>query len=334
MTEKIAILGAGSWGLAIADLLHNNGHQVTIWEFDQTACMLLKQDRTLPDKLADFTLNRDIKVTCQINECLHGSTMLVLAIPAQFLRSTLKQIKLFDKSIGVINLAKGIETGTLQRMSEVIADELELGGNSIATLSGPSHAEEVIKGLPTAVVVGSKSNELGIRVQETFSNESFRVYISDDIIGVELGGSLKNIVAIAAGIIEGLNMGDNTIGALLTRGLAEIARLGAALGARPETFAGLSGIGDLITTCVSKHSRNRHVGEAIGRGETLEQILERMTMVAEGVQTTRSGRDLARRHAVEMPITEQVYQVLFGKKPAAEAVAELMGRTLKTEIWN
>ncbi|UCE25748.1 MAG: NAD(P)H-dependent glycerol-3-phosphate dehydrogenase, partial [Candidatus Zixiibacteriota bacterium] len=205
--------------------------------------------------------------------------------------------------------------------------------DQIATLSGPSHAEEVVSDLPTAVVAAGKSLELIGRIQNIFSNQSFRVYQTDDLCGVELGGSLKNIIAIAAGITAGLGMGDNTMGALITRGLAEITRLGVTMGARPETFAGLSGIGDLVTTCSSRHSRNRYVGEKIGQGMKLADVLAQMTMVAEGVETTRSGNSLAQKYDVEMPITREMYDVLFNDKPPAEAVDDLMGRKLKAEIW-
>ncbi|MCX6835952.1 MAG: NAD(P)H-dependent glycerol-3-phosphate dehydrogenase, partial [candidate division Zixibacteria bacterium] len=214
-----------------------------------------------------------------------------------------------------------------------ISEETCLPLESIATLSGPSHAEEVAIDMPTTVVVASPSNGLAVRVQELFSVGHFRVYACEDVVGVELGGSLKNIIAIAAGIADGLSLGDNTKGALLTRGLAEMTRLGVAMGAQAETFAGLSGFGDLVTTCFSRHSRNRHVGEKVGRGEKLEQVLAGMTMVAEGVETTRSGRDLARRHRVEMPITEEVYRVLFENKDAREALGDLMERRLRAEIW-
>jgi glycerol-3-phosphate dehydrogenase (NAD(P)+) len=221
----------------------------------------------------------------------------------------------------------------LKRMSQVILDEMSLAGDKIVALSGPSHAEEVIRDMPTTVVAAGSSEALVTEIQELFSDNYFRVYMCHDLVGVELGGSLKNIIAIAAGIADGLGMGDNTKGALMTRGLAEITRLGISMGADPETFAGLSGMGDLITTCISRHSRNRWVGERIGKGEKLDDVLKKMTMVAEGVETTRSGYQLARLHRVEMPITEAVYNVLFENVAPAEAVGNLMGRTLKPEIW-
>ncbi|MBU8933076.1 MAG: NAD(P)-dependent glycerol-3-phosphate dehydrogenase [candidate division Zixibacteria bacterium] len=334
MAEKVAILGAGSWGLAIAGLLHGNDHSVTLWEFNRTDYDLLLQHRTHPDKLPGCHLSDDIGITNDIDEAVKGCSLLVLAVPSQYLRSALERLGSPHPDImGVVNLAKGIETGSLKRMSQVVSDVLDFPADKIATISGPSHAEEVTLDLPTAVVAAGTGAELVRRLQSVFSNSSFRVYESSDLIGVELGGSLKNIIAIAVGIAAGLGMGDNTLGALITRGLAEIGRLGATMSAEPLTFSGLSGVGDLVTTCASKHSRNRYVGDQIGRGKTLDDILAGMSMVAEGVQTTRSGRELARLHQVEMPITEAVYQVLFENKPPSDAVGELMGRQLKSEIW-
>ncbi|MDH4156570.1 MAG: NAD(P)-dependent glycerol-3-phosphate dehydrogenase [candidate division Zixibacteria bacterium] len=333
MAERIAVLGAGSWGMAVADLLDRGGHAVTLWEFDESEFRKLVKHRGQPEKLSDFQLGPSIALTNDLQSAVSTASLLVLAIPSQSLRSALRGIRDVLPGTGVVNLAKGIEVRTLKRMSEVIAEELGVDPRLVATLSGPSHAEEVVRGMPTAVVAAGVSRDFTAKLQEIFSNASFRVYQSDDLVGVELGGSLKNIIAIGAGIAEGLGMGDNTLGAILTRGLAEITRLGVAMGAQPETFAGLSGIGDLITTCVSRHSRNRFVGDRIGRGERLENVLAGMTMVAEGVQTTRSGHELAGQHEVEMPITDQVYHVLFEGKAPAEAVEQLMERKLKPEIW-
>ena len=333
MAERIAVLGAGSWGMAVADLLDRGGHPVTLWEFDPGEFAKLVKHRGQPDKMSDFQLAPSIVLTNDLQSAVSEASLLVLAIPSQSLRSALRNVKGLPADVGVVNLAKGIEIRTLKRMSEVISEELGIEPRLVSTLSGPSHAEEVVRGMPTAVVAAGTSGEFTAKLQEIFSDASFRVYQSDDLIGVELGGSLKNIIAIGAGIAEGLGMGDNTLGAILTRGLAEITRLGVAMGALPETFAGLSGIGDLITTCVSRHSRNRFVGDRIGHGERLEDILAGMTMVAEGVQTTRSGYELAGLYDVEMPLTSQVYQVLFEGKAPAEAVGQLMERKLKPEIW-
>jgi len=334
MAETVAILGAGSWGLAIAGLLHGNGHNVSLWEFNRTDYDLLLRHRTHPDKLPKCFLSDDVRITNDINEVVEGCSLLVLAVPSQYLRSALEQLGSPHPDIlGVVNLAKGIETGSLNRMSQVMADALGIPSEKIAVISGPSHAEEVTLDLPTAVVAAGTGTELVRSLQSAFSNSSFRVYESSDMIGVELGGSLKNIIAIAVGIAAGLGMGDNTLGALITRGLAEISRLGVTMGADPLTFSGLSGVGDLVTTCASKHSRNRQVGERIGRGEKLKDILSSMAMIAEGVDTTRSGYRLAQLHKVEMPITSEVYQMLFKDKPPAQAVGELMGRSLKAEVW-
>jgi glycerol-3-phosphate dehydrogenase (NAD(P)+) len=334
MAEKVTILGAGSWGMAIARLLDLGGHAVTMWEFDATECQRLLDNRTIPDKLPGLKLADSVAITNDIGESLADATLVVSAVPAQFLQSALKSATgKLRPEVGLVNLAKGIEIESLRRMSEVISQETQPELQLIASLSGPSHAEEVIADMPTAVVAVGQSETFVRHVQEVFSHQSFRVYHSDDLIGVELGGSLKNIIAIAAGIAAGLGLGDNTLGALITRGLAEITRLGVTMGARPETFAGLSGIGDLVTTCASRHSRNRQVGERIGKGEKLNDILKSMSMIAEGVQTTRSGFQLAQLHQVEMPITGEVYKMLFEDKPPAQAVGELMGRSLKAEVW-
>ncbi len=334
MADRIGILGAGSWGMAIAALLEKNGCAVKLWEFNQSDYEKIRDMRYHPDKLKEVRLAASIDVTHDLEHAVSDVSWIVLAVPSQFLRSVLVKLKGRDfKNVGFVNLAKGIETTTLQRMSEVIEQELGVDPAYVSTLSGPSHAEEVAADLPTAVVAAGCSDDVTGKIQSIFSNQTFRVYQTDDLTGVELGGSLKNIIAIGAGITAGLGMGDNTMGALMTRGLAEMTRLGVAMGAQALTFAGLSGIGDLITTCSSRHSRNRFVGEKIGQGEKLKDILASMKMVAEGVQTTRSGYALAEKFQVEMPITNEVYEVLFNDKPPAEAVGDLMGRKLKAEIW-
>lgn len=336
MTEynSVAVLGAGSWGIAIARLLDSNGSAVRMWEFDSDEYAKLIERRSLPEKLPGITIPDSIQITNDLDAAVADAELVVLVVPSQSLRPVVRRLAgKIGPEVGLVNLAKGIETESLCRMSEVILQELNCPRGKVATLSGPSHAEEVARDILTTVVVGAHDEGFAARLQRQFSTASFRVYTSDDVIGVELGGALKNIVAIGVGITDGLGMGDNTRGALITRGLAELTRLGVTLGARPETFAGLSGIGDLITTCTSQHSRNRFVGEKIGGGMSLEQVLESMSMVAEGVQTTRSGSALARQYQVEMPITEQVYKVLFEDKSAATAAEELMGRQLKAEVW-
>jgi glycerol-3-phosphate dehydrogenase (NAD(P)+) len=334
MSERITILGAGSWGLAIARLLDRNGASVTLWAYDPREFQRLTMFRCDPEKLPDLHLPDSISITNDLASALKDYDLLVLAVPAQHLRSVLRNAgRGISLSKPVVNLAKGIETGSLKRMSEVVREETGLGFEQISTLSGPSHAEEVVLDMPTTVVAASRSAEVATQVQGRFSGAAFRVYTSDDVVGVEIGGSLKNVIAIASGIVDGLGFGDNTKGALITRGLAEMTRLGLVLGARAETFAGLSGLGDLVTTCTSRHSRNRGVGEQIGRGMKLHEVLLSMTMVAEGVETTRSARDLARSVGVEMPITTEIFQVLFDGKSPKVAVEHLMGRSLKREVW-
>lgn len=334
MGRRIGILGAGSWGAALAFLLDRSGNDVKIWEYYKPDFIHLRDTRELPRKLPGFHLPESIVVSDRLDEVVSAAEYIVLAVPSQTVRSVLSGVEIGHPDFrGIVNVAKGIETESLMRMSELIASRTTIPIERIATLSGPSHAEEVVANLPTAVVVASGDSDFAGECQELFSSDRFRVYVSHDLVGVELGGSLKNIIAIATGIADGLSMGDNTKGALLTRGLAEMTRLGITLGAEAETFAGLSGIGDLVTTCASRYSRNRHLGERIGKGEKLDDILESMSMVAEGVDTTRSAQKLVQRHNVEMPIAGQVYAVLFENKSPSEAVANLMGRELKAEIW-
>jgi glycerol-3-phosphate dehydrogenase (NAD(P)+) len=333
---NVAILGAGGWGIALANLLSGKGYPVMLWEFDKAAASELSASRVLPAKLPGITLSQDIIVTDDLAETVFDAHYICFVTPSQTLRIVAKNlidVPKKNKPI-LINAAKGIEVISLKRMSEVIEEILPSDEYSgICTLSGPSHAEEVSRGIPTAVVAASKDTDISRSVQNLFMTPKFRVYTSTDIIGVELAGSLKNIIALAAGMLDGLGTGDNTRGALLTRGLAEIVRMGRKLNADPMTFSGLSGIGDLITTCLSRHSRNRYVGEQIGLGHSLDEVLANMSMVAEGVQTTKSGYDLSCKYYVEMPITSQVYQVLFGSKPPAEAMNDLMSRDPKPEAW-
>ncbi len=335
MQKSVTILGAGSWGMAVSQILSDNDCQATLWEYNTKEARRLESERTREEKLVSFKLSDSVTVTSSLKEALNNTSLVILAVPSQNLRMVLNQAQDYlGEKPKFLNLAKGIENKTLKRMSEVVEDVLGDSKYSFATLSGPSHAEEVAKRMPTTITVAGHDERLNKNLQELFSNSYFRVYKSSDLVGVEMGGALKNIIAIAAGIIFGLGMGDNTTGALVTRGLAEISRLGISMGASAETFAGLSGVGDLITTCVSKHSRNRYVGVEIGKGRNLEDILEGMTMVAEGVETTRAGYELSRLKSVEMPITKEVYKVLFENKPPGEAIWELMGRELKSEIWS
>jgi glycerol-3-phosphate dehydrogenase (NAD(P)+) len=334
MGERIAVIGAGSWGMAVARLLDQSGHAVTLWAYDPREYEALTRFRENPERLPGIRLADSIEVTTDLAAAATAGDLVVLAVPAQHLRSVLRHLgRSFRPATGLLNLAKGIEIGSLKRMSEVIIEETGISSDQVCTLSGPSHAEEVALDMPTTVVVAGESQEFISRVQTLCSGQFFRVYTSQDLVGVELGGALKNIIAIAAGITDGLGLGDNTKGALITRGLAEMTRLGTTLGARPETFAGLSGLGDLVATCTSRHSRNRHVGEQIGRGKKLHEVLLNMSMIAEGVETARSGHDLARHCRVDMPITAEVFRVLFENKSPVEAIGHLMGRSLKAEVW-
>ncbi len=336
MPEKIAVLGAGSWGIAIANLLHENKHEVTLWEFNPDDYKQLIEHRTHAKKLPGIMIPEGIHLSNNLIETVENNKLIVIITPAQTVRTVCQNMSAsITPEHRLVTLSKGIEVGSLLRMSQLVAETIPLSDCSrIASLSGPSHAEEVSRNLPTSVVIASDNIELAGELQKIFSNNYFRAYRSNDIIGVELGGSLKNVIAIASGILQGLGFGDNTSGALLTRGLAEITRISIKMGADPATLSGLSGIGDLVTTCLSRHSRNRHVGERIGKGETLSDILNSMVMVAEGVETCRSAYALSSKYDVEMPITKEVYQILFNNKPPREAVADLMGRSLKTEIWN
>jgi len=332
MGNRVGVIGAGSWGTTLAAVLTKKGYPIILWGRNSQQVDEINREKTNQRYLPDIKLPAALRATTDLAEAVH-SDYLVLAVPSHAMRNTCQQIKplISDRQL-FVNVAKGIENDTLLRMSEVISHTLEIPLQRVATLSGPSHAEEVIREIATAVVSASTHLETARKVRELFRTDYFRVYSSTDLKGVELGGSLKNVIAIAAGISDGVGFGDNTKAALLTRGAFEIARLGQRLGARPETFSGLSGIGDLIVTCMSRHSRNRFVGEQIGKGKTLEEVLREMVMVAEGVKTTRSVHQLQKKYNVEMPISEQVYQVLFNQKDPREAVYQLMTRDPKEEM--
>lgn len=332
---KIAVLGAGGWGTTLAILLNSNGHDVTLFEYKSNYAEVLKQKRINEIYLPGIKIPEEIEITSELNQAVDQKHFLVLAIPTQYLRNVIENIEfnLIRNSI-IVNVAKGIEISTLRRVSEIIKDVFPLiSDEQISTLSGPSHAEEVARKIPTAVVVGSKSIETAKFVQNEFMNPYFRVYATSDIVGVELGGSLKNVIAIGAGICDGAGFGDNTKAAIMTRGIAEISRLGVALGAKPETFSGLSGIGDVIVTCMSKYSRNRYVGEQIGKGKKLKQILTEMEMVAEGVPTAKSVYLLSQKTGIEVPICTEVYKILYEDKDPILATTDLMTRQPKTETW-
>ncbi len=330
---KISVLGAGGWGTTLGILLHYNGHDVTLWEYRKSYANKLNKKRENIDLLPGIKIPKEINITNKLEDSTTEQHIIVLAVPSQFLRGAVKKIKFQNiKETILVSVAKGIEKNTLLTMSQMLQDvHPSLEDEQIGVLSGPSHAEEVAKMIPTTVTAASTSLDTAKSIQAAFMTSYFRVYSSTDILGVELGGALKNVIAIGAGIIDGAKFGDNTKAAIMTRGVAEISRLGLAMGARPETFAGLSGMGDLIVTCMSRHSRNRYVGEQIGAGKKLKQVLKSMEMVAEGVETSRSASQLAKKYDVETPITNEVYKILFEDKDPIKATTDLMTRDMKTE---
>ena len=330
---KISVLGAGGWGTTLAVLLHYNGHDVTVWEYKKNYVKVLEKTRINQKYLPGIKIPKSIKITHDLEEASSYQNMIVLAVPSQFLRSVIKDISYSKlKNSILVSVAKGKENKHLLTMSQMLKDAMpNLSDEQIGVLSGPSHAEEVSRRIPTAVVAASKNVNTSKSIQAAFITSYFRVYSSTDVLGVELGGALKNVIAIGAGIIDGAKFGDNTKAAIMTRGVAEIARLGVAMGACPETFSGLSGMGDLIVTCMSRHSRNRYVGEQIGAGKKLKQVLKSMEMVAEGVETCRSASMLSKRVEVDTPITDEVYNILFEDKDPIKATTDLMTRDMKME---
>lgn len=330
---KISVLGAGGWGTTLAILLHYNGHQVTLWEYKKSYALHLIKKRINSDYLPGIKIPKEILITHSIEDASDNKNIIVLAVPSQFLRGIVNKIEFKQiKNSILVSVAKGIENKYLMTMSQMLKDVFpSVNKNQIGVISGPSHAEEVSQRIPTAVVSASSDIETAKAIQAAFMTSYFRVYASTDILGVELGGAFKNIIAIGAGIIDGADFGDNTKAAIMTRGVAEISRLGLAMGARPETFAGLSGMGDLIVTCMSRHSRNRYVGEQIGKGKKLKEILKSMEQVAEGVETTRSAKLLATKKGIETPITNEVYKILFEDKDPVKATTDLMTRDMKSE---
>jgi len=331
---RIAVLGAGGWGTTLAILLAERSHAVSLWSYRPEDARRIHTSRENAPFLPGIKIPHEVLVTSDLSEAVNGREMIVAAVPSQFLRSVvagLQGVRL-DSTI-LVNVAKGVENGTLMTMSEMLHDTLRsVSPSSIVTLSGPSHAEEVSRKIPTTVVAASVELETAKLVQNVFMTPTFRVYASNDIRGVEIGGSLKNVIAIAAGIIDGAQLGDNTKAAVMTRGIAEIARVGVAMGAHIRTFSGLSGIGDLMVTCMSRHSRNRAVGVEIGKGRKLNDILDDMVMVAEGVATTQSAYELAARVGVEVPIIAEVHRILFEGKDPLVACHDLMTRDPKGEV--
>lgn len=328
---KIAIIGDGGWGTTLAIILSRKGYKVSLWGAFPEYVRFLKEKRENVKFLPSIPIPKEILITADLEEALSGSKVVVLAVPSQFMRGVVGKLNGFDFSNSIIvSVTKGIENKTLKRMSEII-EEL-LGEVRLAVLSGPSIAIEVARGIPTTVVAASQGKDICRQIQTIFSTDRFRVYTNPDVIGVELGGALKNIIAIAAGISDGIGLGTNTKAALLTRGLVEITRLGVNMGADMRTFEGLSGMGDMVTTCISPHGRNRWLGEEIGKGRKLKNIISKTEMVVEGVSTTESAYELSKKNKVDMPITREIYAVLFKNKDPLLAVNDLMKRKIKSEI--
>lgn len=323
--KQISFLGAGSWGTALAVLCANNGHRVTVWSAVKEETDMLREKREHVDRLPGVKLPPSIVIEDDLEQACRGQDIIVFSVASPYVRSTARLAEPFieDGQI-VVNVGKGIEEHTLMTLCEILEDELP--NADVAVLSGPSHAEEVSKQIPTTVVVGAKSEKTAVFIQDVFMGENFRVYVSPDIIGIEIGGALKNVIALAAGILEGMGMGDNTKAALMTRGIAEISRLGMELGGKMESFFGLSGIGDLIVTCTSTHSRNHNCGYLLGQGKTLDEAKQEIRQVIEGVNCARAAMALANKHHVNMPIVEQINAVLFEDKPAEQALKDLILR--------
>jgi glycerol-3-phosphate dehydrogenase (NAD(P)+) len=334
---KVSILGAGAWGTALAILLGNNGHDVTLWSALAPEVEILRKERELKDKLPGAKLPDSVSISDDLESSCKDKEIIVFAVASPYVRRTAKLAKSYIKENQiVVNVGKGIEETTLDTLTDILKEELS--GADIAVLSGPSHAEEVSRRIPTTCVVGADSKATAYFVQDVFMSERFRVYTSPDVIGLELGGSLKNVIALAAGVADGLGFGDNTKAALMTRGIAEISRLGIAMGGKMETFAGLSCVGDLIVTCTSKHSRNRNAGFLIGKGYTMQEAMDEVKQVVEGVYSAKAALSLSQKFNIEMPIVEQINLVLFENKSPEEAVSDLLLRDKRREYselkWN
>lgn len=326
---SIGVIGAGTWGTALAVLLHNNGHETAVWSALPEEIEEMKQTRRHKN-LPEITIPEEIFLTADLETAMREKDVLIMAVPSMFVRSTAARMKPFlKKGQLVVDVAKGIEERTLKTLSQVIEEELPDAETAI--LSGPSHAEEVSRGLPTTCVVGAHRRETAEYLQSVFMSPVFRVYTSPDMVGIEVGAALKNVIALAAGIADGLGYGDNTKAALITRGIAEITRLGMKMGGKEQTFVGLSGIGDLIVTCASMHSRNRRAGILIGKGYTMDEAMKEVQMVVEGVYSAKAAKALAEAYGEEMPIVDQINQVLFEGKPAKDAVGDLMLRDKRIE---
>lgn len=334
MSSEIGIIGAGSWGIALAYLLSKNGHKVIVWSRSESTVEKLRAYHGNEEKLPGVILDESVEFTSDIEKAVSDKDIVVIVVPSAHMRETVQKMAPFIKPTDehkqiIVNCTKGIEESTLMVMSDVILDEIP--GCQVCVLSGPSHAEEVGKGLPTTIVVGAFDKETARFVQNTFMNNFFRVYISPDMLGIEIGAALKNVIALAAGMADGYGLGDNAKAALITRGIAEIGRLGMAMGGKFETFSGLSGIGDLIVTCASMHSRNRRAGILIGQGKSMQEAMDEVKMVVEGVYSAKAALELAKRYEVEMPIVETVNEILFEGKAPQDAINDLMLRDKKIE---
>lgn len=328
--KKIAVIGSGSWGTALAVMFDKYGHDVTMWSFKEEEAKRIIEEKEHKEFLPGIKISDSLKVVCDPEEAVKDADIVINAIPSKFIRINMEKFVPFVKEEQIIvNVSKGIEEGTLLRLSQVLEEIFPK--NQVFTLCGPSHAEEVARDIPTACVIAGRDTQTAKMLQDEFMNPNFRVYVNNDIVGVEIGAALKNVIALAAGITDGLGFGDNTKAALMTRGMTEICRLGVAMGADVLTFAGLSGIGDLIVTCTSMHSRNRRAGILIGEGKTLEEAVKEVHMVVEGVNTAHAAKALAEKYNVDMPIVNEINKILFENKPARETVLDLMGREGREE---
>lgn len=331
MAKKISIIGAGSWGLALGLLLNEKGYDIKLWCYAEDEKNNILMHRENKRCLPGIKIPLEMGVTTSMEEAVKGQDILVMAVPSKAVRTTIQALKPYiEENTVIVNVSKGFEEGTHLRLSQVIEEEV---ANKVVVLSGPSHAEEVARHIPTTVVVSSRCMDTATLIQDVFMTDYFRVYTNPDIVGVELGGAIKNVIALAAGAIEGLGYGDNTKAALMTRGITEMGRLGVAMGGDINTFSGLSGVGDLIVTCTSGHSRNRRAGELIGQGYTLEQAIHKINMVVEGVPATKGAYELMKQYGIEMPIITATYETLFENKPVKEAIQGLMMRDKKMESY-
>ena len=328
--KKIGIIGSGSWGTAISTVLANNGHSVTIWSYKKEEYDMLKKYREHKSYLPGVKLSENIDFTCEIEKAVKEKDIIVIAVPSFAVRETVKKIKPYYENQTVVSIAKGLEEGTYMCLSEVIEEELK-SKKKICVLSGPSHAEEVGRKMGTTLVAASLDKKVAKEIQDTFMCDYLRVYTSNDVIGVQLGGALKNVISLCVGIADGLKLGDNTKAALMTRGMAEIIRLGVAMGGNPKTFSGLSGMGDLIVTCLSEHSRNRRAGILIGRGKSPSDAQKEVGMVVEGILACKSAYELSKKHNIEMPIIDEAYGVLYLDYDVLNSMSNLMNRYKKAE---